>query len=328
MVEFWKHEYPKEQWGQLVDRLKKRLAEMKPARRDEDWNAFYRRDHLLDILIRTLDFAGRSGEMFALCEEEAGKTGDYRRLIEYLIKHDRLDEAEEWARKSMSKSSDVRCGGTQKVLEIRTLKKDWTFVAAFHAENFFADPSYRSLEQAREALQKIKLWDKLKPLILAFLETGGIPARGKNWPLPETGLQVMNSRNNGKPPYAEVLLELALRENNIENSIKWFEAYCRKEKFYFDESLADRTAGLIAAGHPERSLVIWKGLAEKHTSQTGVSAYTQAAGYLRKMQKVMLKQNRRAEWEKYLAQIREQNKRKRRLLEILDRLSDKPIVEG
>ena len=37
---------------------------------------------------------------------------------------------------------------------------------------------------------------------------------------------------------------------------------------------------------------------------------------------------RKAEWEKYVAKLREDNRRKRRLLEMLDGLEGRPIIEG
>jgi len=57
------------------------------------------------------------------------------------------------------------------------------------------------------------------------------------------------------------------------------------------------------------------------------SAYREAAKYLRKAAKVMHHRKRPAEWESYLKELREQHRRKRRLIEILDGLDEKPIMK-
>jgi hypothetical protein len=50
--------------------------------------------------------------------------------------------------------------------------------------------------------------------------------------------------------------------------------------------------------------------------------------YLRKARKVLHALGRDAEWDRTIADIREKNARKRRLLEILDRMDKKRIIEG
>ena len=60
--------------------------------------------------------------------------------------------------------------------------------------------------------------------------------------------------------------------------------------------------------------------------QVKPKAYQEAGGYLRKAAKVMVKEDRIKEWERYLKRLREQHARKIRLLEVLDSLDDKPII--
>jgi uncharacterized Zn finger protein len=50
--------------------------------------------------------------------------------------------------------------------------------------------------------------------------------------------------------------------------------------------------------------------------------------YLKKIRGVYERTKRQPEWEKYVRIIRVENARKRRLMEILDGLEDKPILES
>jgi len=75
-------------------------------------------------------------------------------------------------------------------------------------------------------------------------------------------------------------------------------------------------------------LGIWKKLAENQIALAKPKAYGAAAGYLRKVHRVLKKLGREKEWQSYLAQLREANVRKRRLLEILDSLTGGRILEG
>jgi uncharacterized Zn finger protein len=61
-------------------------------------------------------------------------------------------------------------------------------------------------------------------------------------------------------------------------------------------------------------------LAEAEIARTDVRAYETAAGYLRAIGRVRARQGRPADWRRYIDELRQANRRKRRLVEILDRL--------
>ena len=50
------------------------------------------------------------------------------------------------------------------------------------------------------------------------------------------------------------------------------------------------------------------------------SGYEAAAPYLRKMKNALTRAGRKQEWDEYLAALREENSRRPRCLEVLDRL--------
>jgi uncharacterized Zn finger protein len=73
-------------------------------------------------------------------------------------------------------------------------------------------------------------------------------------------------------------------------------------------------------------VAIWKNKAERLIAQVKPSAYQEAEKFLRKAGEVMSKQNQQAQWDQYLRSLRETHARKRRLIEILDGLEGKPII--
>jgi len=89
----------------------------------------------------------------------------------------------------------------------------------------------------------------------------------------------------------------------------------------------DAIATAVQAHAPDRAVAIWKNKAERLIAQVKPSAYQEALKYLRKAGEVMSKQNKQTQWDQYLGSLREAHARKRRLIEILDGLDGKPIME-
>jgi len=103
--EFWKKKFEKEDWSALADKLLQRLRGMKDESGDETFHYTYLRDRLTDKIIEALENAGRVDEVIPLCEKEVGKTNSYVRLVKYLRKARRSEEAEEWIRKGIAGGS-------------------------------------------------------------------------------------------------------------------------------------------------------------------------------------------------------------------------------
>ena len=86
-------------------------------------------------------------------------------------------------------------------------------------------------------------------------------------------------------------------------------------------------AKAISEAYPDRAIAIWKKLAEGQIAQTQPKAYEQAARHLLSMSQVLTRMGRDKEWQSYIAGLRQANARKRRLLEVLDSLDGRPIIE-
>lgn len=330
---FWKRRFSKKNWGLLADRLLKRLSDVKYEKQEDPFSRNYRRDRLTDEILHALENAGRQDEALSLCRQEAEKTHSYGRLVKHLRKAGHAAEAEEWIRKGIAATSQKWPGiaGSLKgeLLNMRSLKKDWLFVAALHADDFCERPSLKTFEDLKKASEKARVWSQVREAMLYFLETGKRPGKNSSdWPLPDTGIETSDRSRAEKAPYTNVLIDIAIHEKRTDDVLKWFEIHKHKRNKWPEDALKDNVASAIGAKYPDKAVAILKELAERHISMTNVSAYGTAAQYLRKAQRILKQKGRETEWNDYLQRLKEANRRKPRCIQILDALSEKPIVRG
>jgi len=145
--------------------------------------------------------------------------------------------------------------------------------------------------------------------------------------LPDSGVQETTARRQTPAPMIETLIDIAIAEKRPDEVIRWYDQ--RKPRSaawgygWLDE---DRIAQAVVDTHPDRALAIWKKTAESQIALTQTRAYETAAGYLRKVHRVLKKLGREQEWKNYLAELRQSNARKPRLVEILDGLTGRRII--
>jgi uncharacterized Zn finger protein len=120
-----------------------------------------------------------------------------------------------------------------------------------------------------------------------------------------------------------ILTQLAIAEKKPDEVLKWFDYAGRKKGgLRLSDFLVDATevAEAIKSAHPERAIAIWQEAAEEQITQVSTRGYEAAIPYLRKMKNALTRAGRKQEWEAYLTSLREQNSRRPRCLEVLDRL--------
>ena len=332
LEEFWKRRFSKKDWSSLADRLLSRLNDMKSEGHEDSFSRNYRRDRLTTKIIRALENAGREEEVISLCLKKAEKTHSYERLVKQLQKAGRTAEAEEWIRRGIlathKKWPGIAAALTRELLDIRRLRKDWLFVAAIRADEFFENPGLKAFEELQKASEKAKVWPPVREAILHFLKTGKNPREARmDWPLPDTGLVKSVSSRGGNPPLTGVLIEIAIHEKRVDDILKWYDVHKQRRKDWMLDNLEDRVAKAIAHEYPDKAVEIWKRIAESHISKVNVAAYAEGAAYLRKAQKILTHLSKANEWDIYLQRLKEANRRKPRLIEILDSLSQKPIIQ-
>ncbi|WP_440946101.1 SWIM zinc finger family protein [Methanosarcina sp. T3] len=349
---FWEGAFTPEEWKRFAEALKVKLQEA-----EEEENSLYsppwQRDYAVDRLIDALGKAGLSEEIIPACESEAEKTGNYIRLVELLLDSGQKKKAEEWIYRGIKKTREYQPGTARQLwqilLELREEEGDWLFATALEAEEFFRAPYTANYSGMKEAARNAGVWQEVREAALNYLKTGELPAgqaeasqiKGKEeisgkeetsilpCILPKTGLPEVGSIQKIKTPAFDLLIEIAIQEEDPEEVAHWYEELKKsgeRADSYWRSISENKIANAVKEKYPEIALEIWKQLAEKLISETKVSSYEEAAPYLRKVKETLEARGRKEEWEAYLSEIKEVNRRKKRLLEILDRLGADRII--
>jgi uncharacterized Zn finger protein len=252
------------------------------------------------------------------------------RLAKQLVAARRYEDAERWIKEGIQVTKEKWPGIASdlrgKLLEIRTVEKNWPAVAAIQVEGFVRHPSRKAFTDCKKASGRVKAWPKVREFLLRYLEKGELPWKLKGWPLPESGLYQPDEEQRKRFPLVDDLIDIAILEKKPDQVLTWCDQRHRGRFGWYgvDENTI---ATAIEAHAPDRAVTIWKNKAEQLIAQVKPSAYQAAAKYLQKAAKVMRREKMLAEWESYLKELRETHLRKRRLIEILDGLDEKPIVE-
>jgi len=338
---FWEEEFSPEEWKSFAEILKTRLHEIKEGHFPDysEWD----RDFVVGQLAGALQNAGLFEEAILLCEREAEETGRYVRLVEMLLESGQKEKAEEWIYRGIRETQDEKPGIADQLrrnlLEIKEKDGDLLFAAALLAEEFFMTPELSSYLNMREAAEKAGVWQKIKEKAYEYLEEGKMPTLpAKNradtsilpGTLPATGLLDPDDFREIKPPVLDLLIKIAIEEKAPDEVVRWYgelkkggEA-AERYAYHTDEN---KIASAVHEKYPDIAIEIWKKLAEELISKTNVNAYGEAAVHLRKIKETMEAGGQKREWEIYLRGIREGNKRKKRLIEILDTLEKDRIME-
>jgi uncharacterized Zn finger protein len=329
-AEYLDRQHPQTAWHTLADRLLTKLHGLKGAKGADKFSRDYDRDRLSRWVIHALERAGREAEIIPLCIAEAQRTGSYDRLVQRLMAAKRYEDAEKWIREGLQaigeKWPGIGASLRDKLREIRTLEQNWLVVTALQVEEFVQRPSLQAFTDCRKAGGKAKAWPQVRESLLRYLETGELPWKQQDWPLPESGLEHPDADQPNRFPLIRDLIDIAILEKKPDQVLKWYDQRL-KGRFgcaWLDE---DAIADAVQVHAPEQAVAIWKNKAERLIAQVQPNAYQEAAKFLHQAGVVMAKQKNQAEWEQYLERLRETHARKRRLLEILDGLDEKPIMK-
>jgi uncharacterized Zn finger protein len=327
-AEYLHRRHPQTVWHTLADRLLARLHELKGAQPADGFIRDYKRDQLSNWAIHALEEADREGEIIPLCIAEAKGTGGYERLVKLLMEAGRYEDAEKWIKEGIRdlgpKWPGIAAGLRGSLLEIRTLQQNWPVVAALQVEEFVRRPSCHFFK-CQPASDKTESWPLVRQALLRFLEKGELPWKQQDWPLPESGLDRPGGDQRQRFPLLSELINIAILEKKPDQVLKWYDQRPQDNygRFGVDE---DAIASAVQAHAPDRAVAIWQNKAERLIAQVKPSAYQEAVQFLRKAGEVMSQQNQPAQWDQYLRSLREAHARKRCLMEILDGLEGKPII--
>lgn len=339
-VIFWKHSFPRDAWNGVADRLLGRLESGSTVPGSTLFEASYKRTILSNHVIQALRKAGREPEIIPFCEKEAEKDGSYERLVELLMKKGRFAEAEAWIRKGIAaigeKWPGIESALRKRLGEIKIKQGDWAFAAALIAEDFFDRPSLYLYKELKQKTSKHgKAWNNVREALREFLDKEKRPQYGTGgWPLPETGLERQEEVKTPQPARAEVRIEIALFEREIDRALSIYKAEIKSVHTYWGwggawaGGIHEDVAKAVAKCYPDEAMAIWKRLVKGLIAQTKPAAYRSAVPYLKKIKGLLERTGRKSEWDMFLNAVRVENARKRKLLEILDGLTNKPLIES
>lgn len=118
----------------------------------------------------------------------------------------------------------------------------------------------------------------------------------------------------------------AIVENKPKTILHWYDRLPKSQYRHYGVN-KDEVASSVQNYSPMRSVAIWQEMAESLIAQVKPRAYREAAKYLRKAGALMNKHKKQKQWASYIAKLKENHKRKTRLMEILDRMDGGPIVK-
>ena len=337
---FWKQQFPGDEWGLVADRLLQRLRAGEPGSRESI--PHYKRDRLVNWTTTALDNAGREDEATDLCIAEVEQTDGYVRLVRRLIRLGHVDEAQEWIAGGIAITHAILPGIAA---DLRAVQReqweqegDWLRVASLCAGEFLDRPSFPKYRRMEESALKAGAWETMKESVMQYLETGKLTGKQGGGPdnsgklfgiLPDTGLFTDEARRAPQSPFFDLLIDIAIEENCPEDVVLWYDRYrtyspIRGQWYVSDDKVADA----VAEKFPDRALGIWESKTDRLVAEARPKSYESAIGYLKKIRGLMVKQGQKEEWERYLAQIRNGNARKKRFLEMLDVLEGKKILKA
>jgi uncharacterized Zn finger protein len=215
---------------------------------------------------------------------------------------------------------------TGHLLTIRVKQKKPQSVAALGIYKYVAHPSSKAYQVCKEASQKVKEWETVRSCILSYLENGKLPWKHSEWPLPQPDIEYSWSKIGRDYPMIRELISIFIFEKNPEKVLSWYDRGVAERGWRFGFN-TDEIADAIKIYSPERAVAMWQATAEGLINRVNPRAYEDAAGYLKKAKKVMNEINKQDTWDKYIMGLRNTHIRKKRLLEILDRMNKNTIVK-
>ena len=324
-------DHPGEEWSIAADRLLRRLKGGDRPEAADDYISKYRRRHLVSMAVMALDKASRHDDATDLQVREAMRTGGYPEVVARLLSEGQQDEALQWILKGIAETEEDEPGIADRLrdtlLDIRRKEGDWPAVAAIRAEEFFRKPTHRAFRDLEEASIHAGVRDEVRDAAMHYLITGKRPPAGESvilGVLPDTGIKVQPQPWKTAAPITETLIEIAIAEKNPDEVLRWYDQWEEDGvSRYLEHNLEDRVADAVVGAYPERAFTIWKKRAERLIGEVRPQSYETSLRYLRKLQSHMPP----PEWEKYRDELRRTHARKRRFLEVLDRVEDRQIIK-
>lgn len=287
----------------------------------EDWSADYRRrvygGFLLDLEADTLDdesflrICRETGRLHDLVDRllalgreeeavaEAGRAGDYDliRLADLFVHHGHGDVAERLMVERTQTSVDTRVPAW---LKQRYLARDDQAAALEMAEKLFrARPNLEEYREIRALAWPLGRWEKLRPQLMALLD---------------------------EPLHRDLRVRIYLDEGEIDEALEAVKLEPRQYTGYgygygwshgYQASISVEVARAVEELRPRAALEIYQREAERLIQQRGRGNYQEACKLLVRMRALYERLGEPEAWDRYITQLRDQNRSLRALKEEL-----------
>lgn len=322
--------YTKAHWREVVDELTSRL-DPGTGTQGAGFSVSYQRNRLLSCLLDACARAGWKDRMVPLLEAEADACRCHARLVDELLAAGDEERARAWCIRGYASTIADAPGIAQelqdRLRDMAQRHRRHDLVAAYAAQDFRERPSLQGYTDLRKAAERAKCWPVVREAAFRYLESGTLPEPGPRWPLPAPEVErpaVGKQHLRAAFPHFPVLIEIAIAEQRLDDVVSLHQRLCKLGGWHGEIDV--RVAAAVAVSLPDTALGIRRALAQELIARAKPSAYEQAAGHLRAMRDIYAREQRLAEWEQLIAQLRTQHRAKRRLLETLDTLSSRRIV--
>ncbi|MBW6498927.1 MAG: SWIM zinc finger family protein [Bacteroidales bacterium] len=330
-----KKTYGKKDWSEVAGSLQDKINAM-PVPKPDNFSSTYQRKRLMNWLIEAFERSGQQKKVIPLLESEADLTQCYERLVDTFLQSGSSDKAREWCVKGFQKTVDnapgIAASLQKKLRELASHESKIDLVAAYRAQDFFNHPSPANYLELEQAAEKMNCWPAVRTAALSFLESGLRPdmidaaSVGQSWPLPCPEVAARSDKRFHRDfPDLNNLIEIAILEKRFDDVVQLYQT--QQKAIRWGLGKGGEVAAAVAGTYPDVSLAIWQKLAEGQINLVKPKAYEVAAGYLRKMHKVYQATNRLEQWRTLIQTLRVEHKAKRRLLEVLDLLENKRIID-
>lgn len=327
--------YGKKDWGEVAGSLQDRINAM-PVPKPDNFSSTYQRKKVMNWLIEAFERSGQQKKVIPLLESEADLTQCYEQLVNIFLQSGSSDKAREWCVKGFQNTVDnargIAASLQKKLRELAAHEGKFDLVAAYRAQDFFNHPSPANYLELEQAAEKMNCWPAVRTAALSFLESGQRPdmtvkgSSKQSWPLPCPEVAARSDKRFHRDfPDLNNLIEIAILEKRLDDVVQLYQT--QQKTIRWGIGKGREVAAAVAGTHPDISLAIWKKLAEGQIDLVKPKAYEVAAGYLRKMHNIYQKTGRLEQWRTLLQILRTTHKAKRRLMEVIDLLENKRIID-
>jgi len=286
-------------YRQLVDAEWQKL----PAISRQNNPHFDYRHHKLRRMKESLVAAmGDLDELVAVMAQDLSQPSRYLQIAQLYDNAGQIEEAIHWAEDGLEAFQDSYTGQLGDFL-VAAYEQQGRYEEAIDIvwQDFSRSPSLHLYQKLQQQAEKADAWDDWREEALALI-------RDK---LQDPDNQRTYSYRYGQTGYS-LLVEILLWEGDVDQA--WREA----QQGGCNPTLWQRLAELRAAEHPEDALAVYSDQIEPLINQTNNDAYRHAIELLLKVKTLMVRLDRKAEFEESMARLKAKYRRKRNFIKFLN----------